>query len=251
MTRSDIETILDVIYPPELVNSMLTSYEKALAEYKKEHWQYFGNEVGQFVEVARRIIEYQLDGKYTPLANKLANFNEKVLTAWENYDSKHSEVMRIVIPRCLYSMYCLRNKRGMIHKSHIDPNKMDATLLLSNTKWVLAELFRQASTKSFEETEEIINSIICKETSTVWDTGNCLRILNTQMPCKDKILCLLYMRDGMTDTELQTSIEYKNNTNFKKILRSLHNDKLIEYEKPRCILSPVGINRAETLFQNE
>ena len=248
MTRSDIQKVLTTAYPAELVDSMLTSYEDALAEYKKEHWQYFGNEIGQFVEVARRMIEYQLDNSYTPLADKLSNFNERILTAWENYDSKFSEVYRIVIPRCLYSMYCLRNKRGMIHKSHIDPNRMDATILLSNTKWVLAELFRQVSTMSFEETEAVINSIMVKETSIVWDTGSCLRILDTKMSSKDQVICLLYMRDKMTDVELQKSIEYKNTSNFKQILRALHKSKLIEYSAPNCILSPLGMERAEILY---
>lgn len=248
MTKSDIKNTLTIVYPTELVESLLTSYENALAEYKKEHWQYFGNEIGQFVEVARRMIEYQLDNRYTPLANKLANFNERILTAWENYDSKFSEVYRIVIPRCLYSMYCLRNKRGMIHKSHIDPNRMDATVLLSNMKWVLAEIFRQVSTMSFEETEEIVNSIICKESSVVWDTGNCLRILDTKMSCKNKVLCLLYMKNGQSDTDLQKSIEYKNTTEFKRVLRTLHKEKLIEYADSKCILSPTGLIKAETLL---
>lgn len=248
MTRNNIQSVLITIYPVELVDSMLTSYENALAEYKKEHWQYFGNEIGQFVEVVRRMIEYQLNGQYTPLDRKLVNFNEKILTSWENYDAKFSEVYRIVIPRCLYSMYCLRNKRGMIHKSHIDPNKMDATVLLGNTKWVLSEMFRQVSLLSFEETESIINSIMVKETSIVWDTGSCLRILDTTMASKDKVLCLLYMREKMTDAELRKSIEYKNTSNFKKLLRELHKSKLIEYSAPNCIISPLGIERAETLY---
>lgn len=248
MTRSDIQKVLTTVYPTELVDSMLTSYENALAEYKKEHWQYFGNEIGQFVEVARRMIEYQLDNRYTPLADKLSNFNERILTAWENYDSKFSEVYRIVIPRCLYLMYCLRNKRGMIHKSHIDPNRMDASVLLSNTKWVLAEIFRQVSTMSFEETEEIVNSIMCKESSIVWDTGNCLRILDTKMSCKNKVLCLLYMKDGQSDADLQKSTEYKNTTEFKRVLKALHKEKLIEYTDSKCILSPTGLMEAEILL---
>ena len=200
------------------------------------------------VEVARRIIEYQLDNSYTPLTNKLANFNERILTAWENYDSKFSESYRVIIPRCLYSMYCIRNKRGMIHKNHIDPNKMDATVLLSNTKWVLAEFFRQASTMSFEETETVIDSIMYKETSVIWDTGNGLRILEPKMSCKNKVLCLLYVKDGQQDVELQNSIEYKNTTEFKRVLRTLHKDKLIEYSNSKCVLSPLGLSQAEDLL---
>lgn len=37
MTRSDIQKVLTTVYPAELVDSMLTSYENALTEYKKEH----------------------------------------------------------------------------------------------------------------------------------------------------------------------------------------------------------------------
>ena len=76
MTQSDIQTILSTVYPSELVESLLTSYTNALIEYKKGHWQYFGNEVGQFIEVARRIVENQLDGKYTLLTDKLSVFSE-------------------------------------------------------------------------------------------------------------------------------------------------------------------------------
>ena len=70
------------------------------------------------------------------------------------------------------------------------------------------------------------------------------------MTSKDKVICLLYMKDGMTDIELQNSIEYKNFSDFKKILRALHKDKMIEYQNPKCILSPIGIMKAEKLFEN-
>ena len=43
---------------------------------------------------------------------------------------------RILIPRYLYAMYSIRNKRGIIHKSEIDPNAMDLTILLYSAKWV-------------------------------------------------------------------------------------------------------------------
>ena len=44
MTKSDVQTALEATYPKELIESLLRSYENALAEYKKGHWQYFGND---------------------------------------------------------------------------------------------------------------------------------------------------------------------------------------------------------------
>lgn len=249
MIKNDVAKILSINYPVELVESTLSSYENALSEYQKGHWQYFGNEIGQFVEIVRRMIEYQLTSIYTPLENKLPNFNEKVLIAWENSDAKISEVYRIIIPRCLYSMYCIRNKRGMIHKNKIDPNKMDATVLLSNAKWVLAELFRQVSSLSFNDTAEIIDSIIVKNIDIAWKVDNTLRILDNKLSSKNKILCLLYIQDRMSDVELQKAIEYKNSSDFKKILKSLHKDRLIEYSTA-CILSPLGIIEAEKILSD-
>ena len=248
MTRSEINNVLCTTYPQELISSMLTSYENALSEYQKSHWQYFGNEVGQFIEVARRAIEYQLEGKYTPLTDKLSIFNEKVLIALEGHSATISEVYRVVIPRTLYAMYCLRNKRGMIHKSHIDPNKMDATVLLNNMKWVLAELFRMTSSLSFEETESVIDSIMCRETLVIWNTGSTLRILNTKMPTRDKILCLLYTKNNQSEAELRNSVEYKNSSEFRKILKALHRDKLIEYTVDKCSISPLGLEKAESVL---
>ena len=250
MTQSDIQTILSTVYPSELVESLLTSYTNALIEYKKGHWQYFGNEVGQFIEVARRIVENQLDGKYTLLTDKLSVFSEKVLVAYESHSGTISEVYRIVIPRILYAMYCLRNKRGMIHKNHITPNKMDASVLLGNAKWVLAEFFRQASTLPFEETEDAIDGIMCRETSLVWDTGSSLRILNAKMAARDKVLCLLYIKDGQTEIDLQHNIEYNNSSNFREILKSLHKEKLIEYSDEKCTISPIGLQKAEELLSS-
>lgn len=248
MTRSDIQVSLEHVYPSELAESLLTNYENSLREFKKENWQYFGNEIGQFIEVSYRMIEFQLEGEYTPLAKKLPIFNERVLTKWENCDSTYAEVYRIIIPRCLYAMYCIRNKRGMIHKTHINPNRMDATILLNDTKWILSEFFRLASTKSFEETEEIIESIMCKETSLIWDTGVGLRILDTKMNAADKVISLLYIHDSQTDTELQNAIEYRNITAFKKILKNLHKNRLIEYDNSKCMISPLGIKRAEMII---
>lgn len=248
MTRNDIQTILEATYPQELVDSLMTSYENAISEYKKCHWQYFGNEIGQFVEVARRVIEYQVSGSYTPLTDKLGIFNEKVLAGFEGNSSAISEAYRVIIPRILYAMYCLRNKRGMIHKSHIDPNKMDATVLLGNTKWVLAEFLRISSTLSFQETQDAIDSIMCRETSIIWDTGSSLRILDTKMSAKDKVLCLLYTKDNQSESELRNSIEYKNASDFRKILKALHKDKLIEYAAEKCSISPIGIEKAELLL---
>jgi len=137
----------------------------------------------------------------------------------------------------------------MIHKNHIDPNQMDANYLLYSTKWILAEFFRLTSTKSFCETIEIIDSIINRITSLVWDTGTIIRVLDTKMSCNNQVLCLLYLKNNQTDEELLKAIEYSNSSSFKKNLKLLHKSRYIEYCNSICSISPIGIQKAESLLR--
>ena len=252
-----IEQVLDVVFPSEIVSPLIISYKKSLIEYRKHHWQYVGNEIGQFVECSRRIIEFRLNnGIYTSFSKKLPIFSSNVLDTWEKTPSTiASESYRLIIPRVLYSMYCIRNKRGMIHKGHISPNYLDASLLLANQKWVLAEIFRLESKLSFPETEDIINSIINKEIDILWEfeiEGTIIRrVLNTKLNARQKILCLLYTEDKQSEDILLKSIEYSNRSSFHKLLLQLHKERLIEFSNSRCILSPLGINQAESILNQE
>ena len=138
----------------------------------------------------------------------------------------------------------------MIHKGKIDPNKMDASVLLQDAKWILAEFFRMCTSYSIDKSEEIISSIIYKDSPLIWDTGGTLRVLETKMPAKNQVLCLLYTKNSQSDVDLCEAIEYSNFAVFKSsVLKKLHISRLIEYKNGICKLSPLGIQEAEKLLK--
>lgn len=247
MNNSIIRNSFDSNVPKELSDALFDSYSKGLKEYSKGNWQYFINEIGQFNETVYRIIEYLLTGSYTPLKRKLNNFNETVLIKWENVPNVEENI-RVIIPRVLYSMYCIRNKRGAIHKNNINPNKMDANLLLSSAKWILAELYRFLSNDNIVECQKAIDSIINKEIDLLWRVEDKVRILDNSMRCCDKILILLYINNNMSVDELIKNIEYSNKSIFKNILNKMHKEKFIEYSNEICIISPKGMLEAEKII---
>lgn len=51
MTRSEIKTSLEAVYPQELTDALLTSYEHAIIEYRKSHWQYFEMRLGNSLKL--------------------------------------------------------------------------------------------------------------------------------------------------------------------------------------------------------
>lgn len=246
----NIKSFFDHEIPKELSDNLFDSYSKGLREYSKGNWQYFINEIGQFNEIVYRILEYLLSDNYTPIKDKLPPFNEMILIKWENIPNKELNI-KLIIPRILYSMFCIRNKRGAIHKNDINPNKMDASFLLSSTKWIIAELFRIFSKIDIIEAQKIIESITNKEIDLLWNINGKTRILNKNLKCCDQILVNLYVNNTMGINQLIENIEYSNKSTFKNILKKMHKERLIEYDGEICVISPKGLNKAELIIKRD
>ena len=148
-------------------------------------------------------------------------------------------------------MNCIRNKRGMIHKNHIVPNKMDAILLLNNMKWIIAELIRLNSNLSFDDTNDTINLVVEKEIDIIWEIDGKSRILRKSKSCKDQVLFFLYKYQKLSTENLFEYTEYSNKTRFNQIIKSLHKDRLLELSNGECTISPIGVDYVEKIVKNE
>ena len=201
--------------------------------------------MGRFVEVAIRMVELKTEGKYTNLKDKLAILNENRLKQFEQSQITNIISFRILIPRQLYSMYTIRNKRGMIHVNEIAPNYMDSTLLVNISKWVLAEFIRNSIKMNYDEAMKIIENIIIKENELIWMEDEIFKILDKSITLEEKILCILYYRNKINEEQLFKLSEYSNITMFRKKLKSMHLEQKINYNKEKIMISPIGIRIAE------
>lgn len=249
MINPKISLILKGKYPSELVDSLLIAYTEVISNYRIEKWKPSELDAGHFVEAARRIIESELFGSFTSLSKSMGAFSPAVLSKYES--ATGDEAFRILMPRVLFSIYCIRNKRGVGHISLISPNKLDATYILNSTKWVLAELVRIASASNPDEAHEITNYILEREVDLIWDDGESFMILNSKLKADQKILVTLYKRDRVEIEELRGLIGYQNKSNFKKIALKLKSNNLIDItENSICKLSPLGVKEAEVIVEN-
>jgi hypothetical protein len=244
-----ISLILKGRFPSDVVDSLLSTYSEVVSNYRIEKWKPSELDAGHFVEAARRIIESELFKIYTPLSKSMGSFSPAVLSKYES--ASGDEAFRILIPRVLFSVYCIRNKRGVGHISLISPNKLDATYILNSTKWVLAELVRLASTSNANEAHEITNYILEREVDLIWDDGESFMILNTKLKTDQKVLVSLYKKDRIALEELRNLIGYQNKSNFKKIALKLKSNMLIDITQDSiCKLSPLGVKEAELIIEN-
>jgi hypothetical protein len=66
-----------------------------------------------------------------------------------------------------------------------------------------------------------------------------------------KLIRLRHDENGQSAERLQIAIEYKNGTNFRKILAPLHSARLIEHAPDgTCTISPSGLIEAEGIIRS-
>ena len=79
----------------------------------------------------------------------------------------------------------------------------------------------------------------------IWIEEDIFKILDTHITLEEKILCILYYKNNICETELFKLTEYSNITIFKKKLKKMHTEQKINYTKDKITISPIGINLAE------
>lgn len=234
--------MLQAAFGLDLTHGILETFQDLLNAYSIGSWKLSGLDAGHFVEAVRRAIEFELFAISASTSAPVSRFTEQVLKNYEGVVGK-DESLRILIPRVLYSMYTIRNKRGVGHQGVVSPNAMDASLVIHSAKWVLAELVRLKSNLQPGQTQQLVDSITQRELPVVWKTGHIIRVLNPRIKTRDQVLLLLLSEGSMHEKELLSVTEYVHATRFRSLLVELHKERLIEYDKGtgNCQLSPTGV----------
>jgi DNA-binding PucR family transcriptional regulator len=156
------------------------------------------------------------------------------------------------MPRALVFVYTLRNKRGIGHVGgDVDANHIDAMTIARVCDWIVCELIRTFHNLSLEEAQDIVDSLAQRNLPEVWNVAGKKRILRDGLTFKDQVLLLCYAEQESTvfAEDLLAWVEYANASRFKsEVLRSLHGERLIEYdrENDQVIISPKGVKEVET-----
>lgn len=240
------QKILEAASDKTLAETILATFKEVEKNFFFRSWKTSELDSGHFVEAARRFIDYRLTKSYVPIGKTLTTFNNAELSRLEKLTG--SESYRLHIPRLLFAIYGLRNKRGVGHLGLISPNYMDATLIVASCKWVLGEFLRSESTLSFDETSAIVEAIVDRPISGIWEVGGHKRIMIDGLSVRDQILFLLLAESPQLADDLRKNIGYENHAYFMRTLRKLHDERLIELsDKNVCHLSPKGLQIAEKI----
>lgn len=241
-----VKNQLKHFYPHELVDALLDSYKDLVENFNRSKLRPSEVESGRLCEAIIRMLQYKTTGTYTPIGVSIGNLDTEITRLANLPRTDFDESIRLHIPRTVRVIYDIRSKRDSVHLGNIDPNLMDATLILNCCKWIVAELFRIELQIPVNEAQKTINYLIEKKIPIVQDFDGFLVTLSPRLSARDRILVLLYYRgkEGATREELSLWLPPKMKTQLTTNLSRLQHDKNFIHR----VKSQIYITRAGEQF---
>src|SRR5437868_1963365 len=129
---------------------------------------------GKFCEIVYTILQGHAKGTYATKPTKPANFVDACKKLESNSGQPRS--FQILIPRMLPALYEIRNNRGVGHVGgDVDPNHMDATVVLGMVNWIMAELVRVLHQLPIEDAQKVVDQLVERRIPIVWQIGDVKR----------------------------------------------------------------------------
>jgi len=248
MERTQLEASLSGHFPADLVEAALGSFEQMVNEYRLGRHGPAELGAAHFAEAVFRMLQQELlVGPATPLGQQLPNTT--TLLNQFRQSTNGDRILKIDMPQCLDAVYVIRNSRGVGHvPGEVDPNRMDAVFVRAVCSWVLAELIRRYHGCPAAEAQAIVDALVDREVPLVEDVEGLLRVLDPNMRCSDQVMVLLYhsSEEWVPDADLLASTEYSNASQFRtRLLRTLHDQRKLEYRDGSCKILPPGLRYVE------
>ncbi|HDG97160.1 MAG TPA: hypothetical protein ENG73_03150 [Desulfobacterales bacterium] len=252
-TNEDIVKILSHIFPQEISKDLVNYFLQIRKEIQTCELE--KSTVGKFVETVVQLLQ-SLDthrcGKYD---KSVKDVDGQLRNVYESREiSNLPNDSRIAIVRIARAIYCLRSKRGIIHKNEIDPNIFDLQFIYAATQWILTELIRIAADIPIKESKKLVEHVQ-KPVIPIIETilGRPL-VLDDSLTTKEEILLVLYERYDKEETvsrsELGKAMDRKSASSVSKALRELWDERLIEgNSKDGYQLTLLGVKKAQSIIK--
>jgi hypothetical protein len=154
MALSDAFTSL----PPTLSKALLGEYSSITDNFRAHRWGAAELSGGKFCEIVFTVLDGYPTKTYSLSPQKPKDFVSACRKLESNTGVPRS--FQILIPRMLPALYEIRNNRGVGHAGgDVDPNHIDATLVVSTCNWIMAELVRVFEELPISEAQNLVDRL--------------------------------------------------------------------------------------------
>jgi hypothetical protein len=188
-----------------LTTQLLNEYNSLESRYILRDWEPATLDGGQFAEAASRILYHQDSGNlnYSKSVDSCLTYIEDSNNSNPHYYPERKSALHSA--KVIRTIYKFRSDRGAIHiNPKYSANQLDTTLVMSNTKWVLAEFLRVFITSDLDLVECIIRDILEFDLPVIGDYDGLLVVQRTDCSTDEEILILLHYggQIGFNRTEI-------------------------------------------------
>ena len=238
--RAEVESQLAGRLPLPLVRGLLDAFDAMRTAYYEDRLRPSQLEAGHFAEWAFRICESECLGKFTPVGKSLRQVDG--LVGRLSSSATGPDSFRLHIPRVLYSVYNVRNRRGVGHPSgDVNPNRADAELTMTNAAWVVAEMVRHVYGTDIETCQGIVDALVSRRIPIVEDIDGYPKLLRPSLPTSDRILVLLSHHSGpMPRSSLAKALPTVSGSHLTQTLRDLDRGRIRARDGPRMGVDAIG-----------
>jgi len=247
----DTKNILALLCPPlndQLAEGLIKEFISQEQRYVLGDWEPATLDGGQFAEIASRII-YHMDSRNLNLRKSV----DRCLKYVENEKNSNSHSFpkrRTALHLCkvIRTIYKFRSQRGAVH---IDPeymaNELDSTLIISNVRWVMAELLRVFWKGDKREVGRIVKEILRFDIPAVLSMDDRQLVMRTDCTVEEEIIILLHNagETGMSREELGKAIPKAASTITNGLVRlgPAERREVVKKDDGKFILTPLGAKR--------
>jgi hypothetical protein len=246
--RAKIEISLAAQAPVPLGKALLNGYAELKDNFNFEMFRPSELEGGRFAEAAIRIVQHLATGSHDSMGKSLPPF-DKIVAALEKVPSASAhDSLRIHIPRALWAVYGVRNRRDVGHiGGDVNPNRADAYFVVALCDWVLAELIRLTFDCSLVEAQGMVDNLVERKVPIIQDFGGFPKILRTDLAIPDRILALAYRSgaNGVAIDDLQKWLKPAKPGPVGVAVLRLDRKAFLHRDGSRCFITLSGIRYVE------
>ena len=160
----NISNLLVPPFPARHVTAALGHFQGAVTDFGSGDWEDGIGKAGKFVEAVLKAVAKHCA---IPFGTGRKFKADAVMTALTNLpQGSQDDTLRLLIPRACRIAYDIASNRGARHDpDEVDPNVMDANLVLPTCCWILAELIRFAQKGAVDPSQarDLVESLMEKK----------------------------------------------------------------------------------------
>ena len=157
----DATSLLVSAFPTKHVKAALGHFTKAVSDFGQGDWEGSIANAGKFVEAILKAVATHCQ---VPFESGRKFKADRLMNALSQLpDGSYDDSLRLLIPRACRVIYDIASNRGARHDpDEVDPNSMDANVVMPVCAWILAETIRYAQKGAVDPSQarDLVESLV-------------------------------------------------------------------------------------------